>query len=274
MPEVKSNCPPTGPFKEAVCIDAGRVYDSCCDRDCLENLPCFFSPRDKALIDDALSVKVKSAEVIDVFIDVEPVHLNNGFYACDITFFFLVKLDVFCAPHSKPITVCGVCSADKKVILYGSEGEVKVFSNELTLDDASDRQSPEVNNLPKCVVSCVDPVALSAKIVEKCPCHCACRCIPKKVCGLLGTDSAFIPEEGDKTVMVTLGLFSIVQLIRNIQMLIPVYDFCIPEKECNNATDTPCELFSKIKFPLDNFFPPRPCQLDECGCARGCSCEE
>lgn len=26
---LSNNC-----FKEAVCVDAGRVYDSCCDKDC------------------------------------------------------------------------------------------------------------------------------------------------------------------------------------------------------------------------------------------------
>lgn len=31
MAEVRKNCP-SGGFKEAVCIDAGRVYDSCCEQ--------------------------------------------------------------------------------------------------------------------------------------------------------------------------------------------------------------------------------------------------
>ena len=32
MAEIKNNCPTDdGSFKEAVCIDAGRVYDSCCE---------------------------------------------------------------------------------------------------------------------------------------------------------------------------------------------------------------------------------------------------
>ena len=30
-------------FKEAVCIDAYRVYDSCADKDCLQNLNIIFS---------------------------------------------------------------------------------------------------------------------------------------------------------------------------------------------------------------------------------------
>lgn len=33
MAELKNGCPPeSAVFKEAVCIDAGRVYDSCCER--------------------------------------------------------------------------------------------------------------------------------------------------------------------------------------------------------------------------------------------------
>ena len=27
--------------KEAVCVDAGRVYDSCSDKDCIEDIPSF-----------------------------------------------------------------------------------------------------------------------------------------------------------------------------------------------------------------------------------------
>ena len=37
--------PNYGCFKEAVCIDASRVYDSCGDKDCLEDLRVYFRPR-------------------------------------------------------------------------------------------------------------------------------------------------------------------------------------------------------------------------------------
>ena len=36
--EVANGC-----FKEAVCIDAGRIYDSCGDKDCLEDLRVYFT---------------------------------------------------------------------------------------------------------------------------------------------------------------------------------------------------------------------------------------
>ena len=76
-------------------------------------------------------------------------------------------------------------------------------------------------------------------------------------------------DPDNKSIMVTLGLFTVIQLVRNVQMLIPVYDFCVPEKQCDDSCDSPCEVFRRIKFPTDDFFPPRPCDTDNnCGC--GC----
>ena len=71
-------------FKEAVCIDAGRVFDSCCDRDCLEDLRVYFSEAGQTVINDAVSVKIRSAEAVYTLIDVEPVNLNRGCYSCVI----------------------------------------------------------------------------------------------------------------------------------------------------------------------------------------------
>ena len=49
-------------------------------------------------------------------------------------------------------------------------------------------------------------------------------------------------------------------------MMVPVYDFCIPDKECVTSADDLCELFKKIKFPVNEFFPPR---LEDIDCAGG-----
>ena len=43
MADSTSGCSTNRDFKEAVCIDVGRVFDSCCDRDCLEDLRVYFS---------------------------------------------------------------------------------------------------------------------------------------------------------------------------------------------------------------------------------------
>ena len=129
MADLRNGCAPSGDFKEAVCIDAGRVYDSCCDRDCLEDLRCFFLPETQALIDNALSVRLRSAEVLNVYIDVEPVNFNKGYYSCDLTFFFLLSFDLYTSTRGCPTVINGIASFNKKVILFGSDGNVKTYSN-------------------------------------------------------------------------------------------------------------------------------------------------
>ena len=73
-----------------------------------------------------------------------------------------------------------------------------------------------------------------------------------------------------RLVIVTLGIFSIVQLIRNVQMLMPAYDFCMPNKECSPVSESPCELFHKMNFPVSEFFPPAA--EGDAGGGNGCAC--
>lgn len=255
MAEENNNIIPDA-FKEAVCVDAGRVYDSCCDRDCLEDLRCYFSNCGQEIINNAVNVKVNSAEVAWVYVDVEPVNFNRGYYSCDLTFFFVINFDVFSAPHQNPKQVTGFTYYSKKVILFGSEGNVKIFSSRLSADDDYVSQTRKTTNMPKCVVQCVDPIALSARI-GKCRDKFECCCvIPKCVCDCIGGEVC-TDISSDTSVYVTLGLFSIIQLIRNVQMLIPVYDFCMPEKRCDDSAAEPCDVFKNIKFPTDDFYPPK-----------------
>ena len=72
--------------------------------------------------------------------------------------------------------------------------------------------------------------------------------------GPLVTDS-----DGNR-LLVTLGQFSTVRMERSAQLLIPAFDYSIPEKECTDdagTADEPCELFAKVEFPVDAFFPNR-----------------
>ena len=65
---------------------------------------------------------------------------------------------------------------------------------------------------------------------------------------------------------------------RKVQLLVNAVDFCVPNKECVAATDeNPCALFNRIRFPMDEFFPPQRGAFDDdmndgCGC--GCGCGE
>lgn len=246
-------CNPNAKFKEAVCIDTSRIYDSCCDRDCLSDLRVHFTDRAQNIINCAKSVRTRKAEIINTCIDVEEVPFNKGCYSVDITFFFKLHLDVFTASGCDTQKVCGLASFSKKCVLFGGEGSVKTFSSEFAADE-SDEQLPCVKTAPRAKVQTVDPIVLETSLckVEEC-CDNCCK-IPYNVSRCF--DGEFINSGNETAVKVTLGLFTVVQLERDVQMLIPAYDFCIPKKECCFNAEDPCDSFKRIKFPTSEFFPP------------------
>ena len=241
-------------FKEAVCIDTSRIYDSCCDRDCLSDLRVHFTDRAQNIIDCAKSVRTKKAEIINTCIDVEEVPFNKGCFSVDITFFFKIYLDVFTTPGCDTQRVCGLATFSKKCVLFGGEGSVKTFSSEYRSDD-NDKQLPCVKTAPRAKVQTVDPIVLDTALCKPDECCDDCQCkIPYCVANCF--DGDFGNSRDVTAVKVTLGLFTIVQLERDVQMLIPAYDFCIPKKECCFNTEDPCDSFRRIKFPTKEFFPP------------------
>lgn len=213
------------------------------------------------LIDSATSVRIKDVSVITVYIDLQPLPFNKGYYAVDMTFFFDVAVELYGCTSSSMVPINGISVFTKKVVLYGSEGNVKMFAS----DACRDEFDPASNVvLPKATVQVAEPVALSARLCECHRCDDVCAKIPDGIARLYGGD---FDERGNCTaVLATIGLFVIVQITRNVQMLIPAYDFCVPEKECVSTTDNPCELFSKIDFPMEEFFPPKSIDGNSCGC--------
>lgn len=243
-------------ISEAVCIDTSRVYDSCADKDCLADLRVYFTDSAQTVIDAACAIRCKCCEVIDVSASVDKVPFNSGYYSVDITFFFRVSLDAIINPSSTPETVHGLCMFTKKCILYGSEGSVKVFSSEFSNDSSA--PSPLVSTNPRAKIQVAQPLCLDAKLCRPCDC---CNnitdtesCIPLYIRRCFNGN--FGPPSNTKAVRVTIGLFSIIQLERDVQMLIPAYDFCMPAKECSCNTEDPCDSFRKIRFPVSEFFPP------------------
>ena len=253
-------------FKDAVCIEADRIYDSCSDKDCLEDLQCFFTDEDQRIIDSSICVKPKACEIINVAIDVEPIAFNRGFFTVDLTFYFICKLLVTTPSAQRPVCVSCLCIACKKVILFGSESNTKTFTSD-EFEDAPVVESDDCGTdvcdgaAPTAVCSVSSPIILNSRLVDESCCYCEkSLCIPEQIGRSFS--GSFLSQTPQKVVYVSVGIFSIVSLIRKVQLLVPVYDFCIPSKECLSPTnDDPCEIFRKIKFPADDFFPPK---LDEC----------
>ena len=248
-------------IREAVCVHTKKIFDSCKDKDCIEDLRVYPTRGCQEVIDRAVSVKAGCAELLYAYIDVEPVTFNRGFYTVDVRYFYRITADAFVGA-ARPVEITGLAVFDKRAILFGSEGSAKVFSSKGT-PQGSDIQSLPATNAPTAVVESVDPIILGMKLVDVCQCRREDPCceIPPAVCGCF-------PEElvtgGDvHRLYVTLGQFSIIRLERDTQLLIPAYDYCMPEKDCDCGCDCkqedPCELFRKVQFPVGEFFPPNHC---------------
>ena len=128
-------------LRESVCINVDRVYDCCKDRDCITDARVYVSESSQQIIDRAVNVKAMTAEVLWTYIDVEALPFNRGFYTVDIKIFFRIGLDVF-ANVGRPQRIYGLATFDKRVILYGSEGNVKTYSSSFVPSAPDTRRKP------------------------------------------------------------------------------------------------------------------------------------
>ncbi len=266
------NCAAT----DNICIHTDKIYDSCRDKECVENLRVYLTESGQCMLDRATNAKVRKAEIIWIYSDVEPVAFKRGYYSVDLKFFFKITLDVYTS-LGRPTTVEGIATYDKKVILFGSEGNAKTFSSKYK-QGAGDVQLWQKNNLPVAQIEVVDPIVLATKVVEPQEC-CNCCCgeidvngVPDDINRLF--DDILVDNSDGRKLYVTIGLFTIVRLERDAELIVPVVDYCIPCTDCGGTTDnSPCEFFDRLRFPVDEFFPPEKQHFDnlepsrdDCGC--------
>ena len=116
-------------IREAVCIHTKKIFDSCKDKDCIEDLRVYPTCGSQEVLDRALSVKAGTAELLYAYIDVEPVTFNRGFYTVDVRYYYRISADAFVGTV-RPVEVTGLAVFDKRAILFGSEGGAKSFSSD------------------------------------------------------------------------------------------------------------------------------------------------
>lgn len=119
----------TAGIREAVCIHTRKIFDSCRDKDCVEDLRLYPTQSSQAAIDRAISLKAGQAELLYAYIDVEPVGFNRGFYTVDVRYFYRITADAFVGT-TRPVAISGLAVFDKRAILFGSEGGAKSFSSD------------------------------------------------------------------------------------------------------------------------------------------------
>ncbi len=232
-------------------IHTSKIFDCCRDKDCVEDLRVYPTVSSQALINCALSVRPSSAVLLGADVNVDPISFNRGYYTVDVTFFYRVTGNTF--PGGSEVT--GLAVFDKRVILFGSEGTVKVFSSG---DPCSVCPGPSSDS-PTAYVEAVDPIALNMKVLE-------CDACPAPDCEMPAVPACIIEAIGEELVMsgtgrrlyATLGQFSIIRLERDTQLKLCDVSYFFPDKECagSSSEDDPCALFGKVAFPVEEFFPP------------------
>lgn len=217
---IDSNLAANG-FREAVSVEAEKIFDSCADRTCISDQRVTLTTN--VNLCDYTVVKATCVDVTDVCITLSPMPFNKGFYSVDITYTFGITMEAYTRPCDPSRTLTGTAVYTKKSILYGGEGGTKTFYSDGN-DLGSTNCCCEFVTNPRASVQVVEPIALSLEI-----------------------------QSGD--IYITIGLFSIIQLTRPVSVIIPAYEYCKPAKACSCSAETPCEIFDKIKFPTEDFCP-------------------
>ena len=272
-----------------VCIETNRILDSCRDRDCFENVRVFLTDLGRDVIERTTQVRVKDACIAWTYIGIDPVRFNRGFYTVHIRFYIKLIFEAcLCAGQAREFD--GLAVLEKQVVLFGGDSGVSIFrsSADGTAFCAEPQPCYKERSVPTAVVEAVDPIVLGVRVLEPaCPepvCCCCCACdVPASIAGCLSAplcpdicgdhDHGGHPggHVGERCLVVSLGIFSLVRLVRPAQYLIHATEFVIPDKECVSATpDNPCDLFRSMAFPIGEFAPaPMPLPTgdrNKCGC--------
>ncbi len=256
-------------LQNTLSIHTRKITDSCRDKDCVEDLRVYLTKCSQAVLDTAAGAKVRCADLLHTYVDVEPVAFDRNHYCVDVTFYYRILADAMIGAN-RPAALCGVAVFSKRVVLCGEESRAHIYT--------SDPRCSGNGNSPIAVVEVLDPMVLSSRVKEVCECPCqenTAAPIPQNVCQLF--DDELVLSGDRRRLYVTLGQFSIIRLERDVQLIVPVLDYSLPTKECCEApgcVEDPCEMFSRIPFPANQFTPKgcdrQPEAQDTGGCGCGC----
>ena len=261
-------CDP-GDLQETMSIHTRKITDSCRDKDCIEDLRIYLTRASQTVLDSAASAKVRSAELIYTYIDVEPVAFDRNHYCIDVTFFYRILADAVVG-NSRPAALYGLAAFSKRVVLCGEDSRAHIFTSDTRIGDA-DGLSCYCANRPVAVVEVLDPMILSSRVRDVCDCkECALTQIPDMI--LSQFDEELVLSGENRRLYATLGQFSIIRLERSVQLVVPVVDYSMPVKECCDTpgccAEDPCEMFARIPFPEAQFSPTgcdRKQESEPCG---------
>ncbi len=255
---------------QSMSIHTQKITDSCRDKDCVEDLRVYLTCGSQQILDNATNVRVRCAELITACIEVEPVAFDRNHYCIDMTFYYRILSDAVVGT-CRPAALNGLAVFSKRAVLCGEDSRAHIFRSDTRIG-GPDGPTQLYANRPTAVVEVLDPMVLSSKIKDSCDSGSDTPFqIPNSIRSLF--EEEFSLTGGKRQLFVTLGQFSIVRLERDAQLVIPVLQYSIPEKVCceneSCCPEDPCEMFSRIPFPTQQF-SPKGCDDNSCGSCSSC----
>ena len=141
--------------------------------------------------------------------------------------------------------------------LCGEDSHAHIFTSRTRIGEA-DGVTLLSNNRPTAIVEVLDPMVLGSKVKDVCECVCNDGALQIPGCVRDLYEEELVLSGDKRRLFVTLGQFSIIRLERDAQLVVPVLDYAIPARACCDdgcSAEDPCELFSRIPFPAQQFSP-------------------
>ena len=235
----------------AICIHTNKITDVCLDKDCIEDLRVYLTEDAQTLLGGSAGAKARTVELLRVYLDVEPLSFQRGYYSVDLTFYYRVRGDV-AAGNVRTGGLDGVAVFSKRVVLFGQESPTKIFSSR-----GGSRPLNGADSAPEAIAEVIDPMVLSSRVVE------SGEGMPQELTEIPDDIRALFPRQlvqdgAGRRLYVTIGQFSTIRLERDAQLTVPDGQYCIPRKSCcadAGCQEDPCDVFSRIEFPYRAFYP-------------------
>ena len=251
------------------CIVTLKVYDSCRQQDCCT--PFELGPARAAQTKVIGGITIHEGEIIDpppeaaavtvedvriskvVIVSKEPSPFKAGFWDIELKYIFVYNVIFRDVDGCAFDCIAGTSIFNKKLTLFGSTGSDLSISTDLFGSDnpnlcCGGGTSTMLSDAPFVMVE-AKAVPLSSGLKYSCAKEC-CDC-----CGDTRANEYSRIEANE--VLVTLGVFSIVKVLRLVTLSVESKGFCIP-KECEDVSPlNPCDFFESLDFPMDIFAPPQ-----------------
>ena len=148
-------------LRQALSIHAQKITDSCRDKDCIEDLRVYLTKNSQSVLENCTSAKVRCADLLYTYIDVEPVAFDRNHYCIDLTFYYRILADATVGIN-RPVALQGLATFSKRAVLCGEDSRAHIYTSRTRLN-GTDGLSRVSSNHPTAVVEVTDTNSQNTK---------------------------------------------------------------------------------------------------------------